>query len=324
MFGNLFAEDHSYRALTAVKVGQRADLVCSDGIYGGKVLKANENGTFVFEFDDGDEELEAKLGDLLEEEISSEDDDHGEANTAAHTPPTHTCSKEEGLPSKTRCLACVMSADYWRKLCPMLHVEDAAFQDRALGVHSHLESFQSKLKGSFDEYTRRLNADGYFSIPSTSMPWSESCVDFSELVRGVKCLMSHGWAPTFLAVYDEIWVITKYLARMMEATSGGNLLNGDMLTFYVDPSFQEDQKHDKTKAENFKNKLKGTSGAGFSPHRDRQLLDPRPTFRDSVLGHGPKYTTCWIALTNATPDNSCLYVVPRRFDPGYSYSIHHM
>ena len=30
-----------------------------------------------------------------------------------------------------------------------------------------------------------------------------------------------------------------------------------------------------------------------------------------------KYTTCWVALTDAMPDNSCLYVIPSKFDPGY-------
>ena len=31
----------------------------------------------------------------------------------------------------------------------------------------------------------------------------------------------------------------------------------------------------------------------------------------------PRYTTAWIPLTDATPNNSCLYVVPRHADPGY-------
>ena len=30
-----------------------------------------------------------------------------------------------------------------------------------------------------------------------------------------------------------------------------------------------------------------------------------------------KYTTVWVALSAATTDNSCLYLVPRQYDPGY-------
>ena len=31
----------------------------------------------------------------------------------------------------------------------------------------------------------------------------------------------------------------------------------------------------------------------------------------------PKYCSVWMALTDATPENSCLYVVPRTADSGY-------
>jgi hypothetical protein len=48
--------------------------------------------------------------------------------------------------------------------------------------------------------------------------------------------------------------------------------------------------------------------AGFSPHRDRQPDDVGSTFR----GDGSaKYSTCWIPFTDACPENSCLYVLPR-------------
>lgn len=54
--------------------------------------------------------------------------------------------------------------------------------------------------------------------------------------------------------------------------------------------------------------------AGFSPHRDRQPPDAAATFRPDGSA---MYSTCWVALTDAVPDNSCLYVLPRHADPGY-------
>merc|ERR1712176_1588190 len=30
-----------------------------------------------------------------------------------------------------------------------------------------------------------------------------------------------------------------------------------------------------------------------------------------------KFVTLWIALSNATTNNSCLYVIPKKYDPGY-------
>jgi len=73
-------------------------------------------------------------------------------------------------------------------------------------------------------------------------------------------------------------------------------LNMDFLAWYIDPQ---------------------QGGTGFSPHRDRQPLDPRLTFRDPDAGTGPKLTTVWVPLTDATTDNGCLYCMPRTADPGY-------
>ena len=34
-------------------------------------------------------------------------------------------------------------------------------------------------------------------------------------------------------------------------------------------------------------------------------------------GPEPKYVSVWMALVDCTPENSCLYVLPRQSDPGY-------
>ena len=52
---------------------------------------------------------------------------------------------------------------------------------------------------------------------------------------------------------------------------------------------------------------------GWAPHRDRPDADAT-SFREDGA---PKYTTIWVALTEATPKNSCLSVVPKQIDPGY-------
>lgn len=65
---------------------------------------------------------------------------------------------------------------------------------------------------------------------------------------------------------------------------------------------------------------------GFSPHRDRQPQDWMPrglpkdvrsTFRSEVDGRVAKYNTCWLAVSEASAENSCLYFLPQRYDPGY-------
>eukprot|EP00957_Ditylum_brightwellii_P093488 7119869-Ditylum_brightwellii.AAC.1 len=67
---------------------------------------------------------------------------------------------------------------------------------------------------------------------------------------------------------------------------------------------------------------------GFSPHRDRQPDEEEEPKKGMTGGDivkrsfhkdgQAKYVTMWMALTDATPENSCLYVLPKKFDPGYS------
>lgn len=157
--------------------------------------------------------------------------------------------------------------------------------------------------------------DGYFTcveftqaLKRNSMykESSESCEDgvdraFAEkflktldaLAEAIDILEDAGWPSTFLVVYDEVWILQQLVQPLMTGACG-NLPNMDILALKIDPS-------------------RGT--AGFSPHRDRQPSDVAGSFRSDG---SPKYTTCWLALSDATPENSCLYVIPRPFDPGYS------
>jgi hypothetical protein len=73
----------------------------------------------------------------------------------------------------------------------------------------------------------------------------------------------------------------------------GNRVNMDALAWHVDARNGE---------------------SGFSPHRDRQPEVSPSTFRSDGSA---MYTTCWIALSDATPETGCLYVIPRNCDPGY-------
>lgn len=54
--------------------------------------------------------------------------------------------------------------------------------------------------------------------------------------------------------------------------------------------------------------------AGFTPHRDRQPADVPASFGP---GGEPRFATAWLPLTDASPDNSCLYFIPAAHDPGY-------
>jgi len=100
---------------------------------------------------------------------------------------------------------------------------------------------------------------------------------------------------TFVLLYDETLEVAHGAIEILDdATHPSNVFNFDVLAWYIDPR------------ENV---------AGFSPHRDRQPGDAQSSFHADGQA---KYVTMWMALSNATPENSCLYVIPKSNDPGYT------
>mmetsp|Transcript_65049 Transcript_65049/g.172262 ORF Transcript_65049/g.172262 Transcript_65049/m.172262 type:complete len:429 (-) Transcript_65049:16-1302(-) len=181
------------------------------------------------------------------------------------------------------------SVEYWRGLCPKLHVDELALKSKPSG--------QAADDGCCQHVRTRILDEGFAALPPSSLCWSTAV---SSLAEGALELERHGWPPTFLAVYDEAWLLARDATEMMHRVSG-NVLSMDMLAFLVDPR----------------------RAKGFSPHRDRQPEDWMPrgvdesvpaTFKSDGMA---KYVTVWVALTDAHPDNSCLHFLPLSCDPGY-------
>lgn len=188
----------------------------------------------------------------------------------------------------------VFSADYWREICPHLHVADAAKQADLLGAAAACCCSDTAAGG----VRQRLIDEGYASLKPDVVQWS---TPVDQLAQGARCLAEHGWPATALAIYDESWALGRDAAELMRRATG-NAPVMDTLGFFVDPR------------EGYR---------GFSPHRDRQpedwisrgmAEDPRTTFRKDGTA---KYATVWIALTAASSDSSCLHFVPAQHDPGY-------
>eukprot|EP00041_Stephanoeca_diplocostata_P030577 m.929546 g.929546 ORF g.929546 m.929546 type:complete len:328 (+) comp23781_c0_seq42:237-1220(+) len=188
---------------------------------------------------------------------------------------------------------------YWRRLCPLLHVDDPAMVELATSTVMH---FDPEL---IDEYRNRMLVDGYFNISAgTHLPWS---VNIEHIASGIKTLAEHGWPPSFILMYDEPWVLTHQVQELVRMCTG-NALIMDFATFFVGSGIDASG-----------TTTNGTSGArentsGWPPHRDRSSDTSTTAFRSDGL---PKYSTTWIPLTTASPTNSCLYVIPRTYDPGY-------
>eukprot|EP00750_Incisomonas_marina_P032560 INCI9218.3.p1 GENE.INCI9218.3~~INCI9218.3.p1 ORF type:complete len:303 (-),score=37.54 INCI9218.3:773-1681(-) len=132
-----------------------------------------------------------------------------------------------------------------------------------------------------------------------------------RLAAGVEQLLALGHPPSAISMFDEAWLLAASLSPLIEELTG-NVPLGDWFTFHV---------HGGAKSQS--DLVRNPSSrprAGWGPHRDRpggvDQADAQlaPGFREDG---SPMYTTVWVALTDATPDNSCLYFLPACNDPGY-------
>ena len=133
------------------------------------------------------------------------------------------------------------------------------------------------------DLSSRLRDEGYFHAHND---WG---LDLSLMVETVRRFAGENVSPVFCFLYDEFWAPFHALGPLYRALLGDYALLPDFWIWNVDPQ-------------------KGQ--AGWTPHRDKGHI--------SLLPDGaPKSLTTWIALSRATPLNSCMYIVPANMDPVY-------
>ena len=194
----------------------------------------------------------------------------------------------------------LLAVDLWQSLCPflsVLNIGNFEYNKREHHVRTELNvPLNYSLLGDL------LSSRGYFKLSKedTSFP---SCL--SELLAmGVKRIVAHGYSATSILMYDETWLFGDFTKSILEKSSESIKKSiGDWYVFYVNPSSSDVM-------------AKYLPGP---PHRDRPLAGSS-SFRlssDDSKPPVPKYVSVWIALTSASCENSCLYLLPRQNDSGY-------
>ncbi len=125
--------------------------------------------------------------------------------------------------------------------------------------------------------------DGYFQLAH------DFGLDLAMMADTVRRFSAAGISPVFCFLFDEFWAPFHALDAMYGGLLGPYGFLPDFWLWNVDPAKGE---------------------AGWKPHRDRGYL----ALRDDG---GPVSLTTWIPLSDATPLNSCMYVVPAHADPTY-------
>jgi len=183
----------------------------------------------------------------------------------------------------------------WREMCP--HLSIAEGEETFPGDESAVSlGTRSPSCPNAQALSKLLVDDGYTLIDD---PICDEGLRM-RMSRGISDLETNHHLPaTFILLFDECWHIA---ARSHHLLIDGGVLNRhmvfnfDVLAWSIDPKQNQ---------------------SGFSPHRDRQPETPS-ALHESFFNDGhSKYATHWVAIEAATPENSCLYVIPKPFDPGY-------
>lgn len=179
-------------------------------------------------------------------------------------------------------------AAFWRELCPALTVSSHPF-DAPTPPYPMPDGLAAACEES-------IALEGYFTTPPVVEP-----EDAVRLAEAATTMSDKGFPPGFAAVYDEFWRMFHRLRSLAEPLLGADplMVPDGLWTFVVPPG-------DSGRS--------GWSSAG--PHRDSIGSDPH------LLKHGqPGILNFWVALTDATPLTSCMYVLPGSVDDEYEARI---
>jgi hypothetical protein len=138
-------------------------------------------------------------------------------------------------------------------------------------------------KSHVADLDQRLRFDGYVQLAH------DFGLDLAGMANTVRHFSAAGIPPVFCFLFDEFWAPFYALDAMYDGLLGPYGFLPDFWVWNIDPAKGE---------------------AGWKPHRDRGHMTLRMDGR-------PVSLTTWIPLSDATPLNSCMYVVPAHADPTY-------
>jgi len=140
----------------------------------------------------------------------------------------------------------------------------------------------------------QLDASGFLATPPL-VPEAR----MAPIRRAMDTLAAHGIPTGFAAVYDQYYQCFQGLDALFDPVLGGGYrwVAHGFWAFRVPPGDQA---------------ISGLTGAA-AQHRDSMGPDPRV-----IAGQRPGIVTVWVALTDVTPADSCIYVVPKYADKAFA------
>ena len=159
--------------------------------------------------------------------------------------------------------------------------------------------------------------DGYCTFPMTNgaggdamRSWEDHGICVADMARAVDALAEEGLPPVFLFAFDWPWQMISHMSRMaaslMDCPEEEVVLEASFFAWSLGGT-----------AETPPSTNLGAVGQNFGlPHRDY------PHDEATAAGGEPQVLSCWIPLVDTTPDNGCLYILPRGADELWAEPAH--
>ncbi len=179
----------------------------------------------------------------------------------------------------------IEDVNFWRALSPGLAITDDPFAG-------------SEARPKLDPHLRaayrdQVRIEGYFQ---TGRLVSE--VTLKQMLEAIENVRNAGLPNMFALLYDAFYQALAQVSPALSAVlSEGWRLIPNFWVYYIEPS---------------------DHGKGFEPHRDAEYAN---TIDENGM---PAVLTAWITVTEATPLNSCMYLLPRNRDSQYNDAVHNL
>lgn len=139
-------------------------------------------------------------------------------------------------------------------------------------------------RAELDRCVELLRVEGYINLPGI-LPAAE----LAPLRDALAALHARNIPVAFIFVYDEAWRVFQRLQPFLAHVLGADYrVRADFWAWFVPPS---------------------NDAAGWVPHRDY-------TGVSCNADGSPRRLTVWLPLTDTTPLNGCMYLLPAHLDPG--------
>lgn len=164
---------------------------------------------------------------------------------------------------------------------------------------------------------RAFAVDGYCTFPMTNgaggdamRSWEDHGICVADMARAVDALAEEGLPPVFLFAFDWPWQMISHMSRMaaslMDCPEEEVVLEASFFAWSLGGT-----------AETPPSTNLGAVGQNFGlPHQDY------PHNEATAAGGEPQVLSCWIPLVDTTPDNGCLYILPRGADELWAEPAH--